>query len=119
MIPPFLLSPTFLIGLAAFAGGFGAAWTVQGWRLDAARAETEVCTVKLGALGNQIEAQNGAVEELQKKAAAARAKSAQAAKIAQGATLAHAALLRSLDARIAAPAGKTCVDALKELRESK
>ena len=127
MIPAFLLkaitgNPLLLVwgalGISAvsLATGFGTAWTVQGWRLDAAKAATEVCNVKLGALGNQIETQNAAVSDLEKKAAAAKAKGAAAAKVAQGATQAHAALVRAWEARIAAPEGKTCQNALAEIR---
>ena len=55
----FLLSPIGRLVMAGIAGaaiGFSGAWTVQGWRLDAAKAAHEVFVAKVEALGEQAKA---------------------------------------------------------------
>ena len=82
----------------------------------ACRVDVEKLTGQIAVLGAQIETQNAAVVEWQQKAQEARQKGAQAAKVAKGATDAHSALLKALDSRIAAPEGKSCSDAMTEIR---
>lgn len=56
----FLLSPIGRLVMAGVAGaaiGFGGAWTVQGWRLDSAKAAHEVFVAKVEAMGEQAKAE--------------------------------------------------------------
>lgn len=61
----FPLSPIGRLVMAGIAGaaiGFSGAWTVQGWRLDSAKAEHAVFVAKVEALGEQAKA-NKKLEE--------------------------------------------------------
>lgn len=54
----FILSPLGRLAVAGVAGavfGFGAAWLIQGWRLDAAKAAFSVFRVQVEALGREAE----------------------------------------------------------------
>lgn len=96
--------------------------SLTGWaffersRYQSCRADNERLTAQVAILADKIRGQNAAVSELEKKASAAKARGAQAAKVAQGATEAHAALLRAVEGRISRPEGKSCADALTEIR---
>lgn len=113
-----LLNPKLiaLLGLALLLSALTAWGFFERSRYQSCRADVERLTAQAAILADKIKDQNAAVSELEKKASAAKARGAQAAKVAQGATEAHAALLRAVEGRIARPEGKSCADALTEIR---
>lgn len=74
----FLLSPIGRLVMAGIAGaaiGFSGAWTVQGWRLDSAKAEHNVFVAKSEALGDQAKAEKLKKEQEHEKVLADVSKS--------------------------------------------
>ena len=116
------LSMVWVIGgvaLAAFVAGGSAAWTVQGWRLEACQAKVEAGKVLIQGLGNQIETQNQAVDTLEKAAKAAKAKGAAAIQSALKATLPLQNEIDRLSALLKQPRNdaRTCQDGVAEARK--
>jgi outer membrane PBP1 activator LpoA protein len=111
-----LLSPAFWAAIALAAslawGGY------EKNRADRCDDHVKVLDVQIAAMGEQIHRQNDAVDQLQKAGEQARQRAARAQTAAAEALRAAQPEIDALRARIAAatPAGKTCSDALNEIR---
>lgn len=110
-----LLSPAFWAAIALAAS---LAWgSYQKSRADRCDDHVKVLDIQIATMGEQIHRQNDAVDQLRKAGEQAHARAARAQTAAAEARRAAQPEIEALRARIAAaPAGKTCSDALAEIR---
>lgn len=116
-----MIPPAAIAAAVVAAVGFGAGWTLNGWRLDGKLARCEQHAGELQTayeiLAADVTRQSASVADLGRKGAQAREAGRQAAIAAAAQELAHRDELAALQARLAAPAaGKTCADAWREIR---
>lgn len=115
-----LLNRWTLVAILLAAVGAWGGW--QKIRADQCAAESETLRLQVAMLGDKIATQNAAVDELARKGAAAREAARQAQSRADVAERVAQPEIERLRAELAnsagkvAPAGKSCTDALAEIR---
>lgn len=113
---PLLLNRYVLAGLALLAI---AAWGgYEKWRADGAVADLAVCEAQKVVLGQQIAAQNAAVDAMAEKARQQARIGAQALARARASAQVVQPEIARMEAAIAKPEGKSCGDALAIIRST-
>lgn len=100
--------------VVALVVGFGAGWTVNGWRFSQVEADLGVCRGNTAALEIAIKDQNNHIQKLKDKSKVLQDAAERAHKAAQG----EISRLRQSNELIRKSSGESCEDAEKLINEA-